>query len=105
MVYELTLKNIVLIIVHPERYSEVINKVSRIEKLKELGCLFQLDINSLIGLYGTKTKRIAKYLLNHNIYNFVESESFSKVDIYSYSVISKSKQDVFRKNGLKVLRN
>lgn len=105
MVYELTLKNIVPIIVHPERYSEVINKVSRIEKLKELGCLFQLDINSLTGLYGAKTKRIAKYLLNHNIYNFVASESSSKVDRYSYSVLSKSKQDVFRKNGLKVLRN
>lgn len=108
MVFELTIKGIVPIIAHPERYKELEAKISRIEKLKELGCLFQLDINSLKGAYGKKTKSIAKQLLKANIYDFAASEANEQANRkkrYTYSILSKSEREVFRKNGLKVLKN
>ncbi|MBB6624663.1 hypothetical protein H7E67_14580 [Clostridium gasigenes] len=108
MVFELTLIGIVPIIVHPERCKEIIEKISRIEKLKDLGCLFELDINSLTGLYGKEIKRIAKQLLRAKVYNFVASElngQLTRNTRYSYSGLSKSQKDTFKGNGLKVLRD
>lgn len=108
LVFELTLKGIVPIIVHPERYEEIIEKPSRIEKLKEIGCLFQLDINSLDSKYGSDVKNTAKKLLRKDQYQFVASESNvkSKDTIKKIkSLLSKGNQDNFRKNGMKMIRD
>lgn len=105
MVFELTVKGIVPIIAHPERYEEIIEKIERIEKLKEIGCLFQLDINSLKGLNGKKAKKIAKRLLKNKIYDVAASEVNEDRKKCSYSVLSKSERLTFTKNGLKILKN
>lgn len=57
MLFELTLVGIVPVISHPERCKEIIENINKVEKLKELGCLLELDINSLNGMYGKRTKK------------------------------------------------
>lgn len=108
MVFELTIKGMVPVIAHPERYQEIIDKIERIEKLKEIGCLLQLDIRSLEGIHGNEIKKIAKKLLKSGEYSFVATEEYSKNkdnSKYLKELLSKVQQDTFRKNGFKLLRN
>jgi len=108
MIFELTLIGIVPIILYPERCKEIVENIKKIHKLKELGCLFELGINSLKGKYGNKTKKVAKKLLKGNEYDFVSneiSEQIKKEKKYGYRSLSKSQKETFKNNALKVLRN
>lgn len=108
MAFELTIKGFVPVVAHPERYQEIIDKIDRIEKLKEIGCLLQLDIKSLEGIHGNEVKKIAKKLLKAGEYSFVATEDYSKNkdnSKYLKELLSKTQQDTFRKNGFKLLRN
>src|SRR5690606_1425937 len=44
------------VLAHPERYHYLFNKPAEYERLKELGCLFQVNLLSLIGYYGKSEK-------------------------------------------------
>ncbi|MGL5354299.1 MAG: CpsB/CapC family capsule biosynthesis tyrosine phosphatase [Clostridium sp.] len=114
LVFELTLRGIVPIIIHPEKCKEIIEKISRIEKLKEIGCLFQLDINSLSGLNGKESKKCAKKLLRGNIYHLISKEMNEKksngettkiVRKKSFVWVSRKKKIRFETNSRKLLNN
>lgn len=108
MLFELTLVGIVPVISHPERCKEIIENINKVEKLKELGCLLELDINSLNGVYGKRTKKIAEKLLKLKEYHLVASEvseELNRRNRYNYSELSKNQKDNFYKNSLKVLMN
>lgn len=112
LVFELTLRGVVPIIIHPERCKEIIEKNSRIEKLKEIGCLFQLDMNSLKGLNGKASKKCAKKLLRRNMYDLISKDinarklNSEKVNTSIFGAwISKNKRNKFEINSKKVLNN
>ncbi|MGL5354300.1 MAG: CpsB/CapC family capsule biosynthesis tyrosine phosphatase, partial [Clostridium sp.] len=108
MLFELTLIGIIPVIAHPERCKEIIVNISKVEKLKELGCLLELDINSLNGLYGKRTKKIAEKLLKLKEYHLVASEvseELNRKNRYNYSSLSKAQKEYFNKNSIKVLMN
>ena len=66
---------IVPIIAHPERYRFIQKDKRNINELLEFRCLLQINIDSLIGKYGRKAQKIAKFLLKKNLVSFVATDT------------------------------
>ena len=73
--FKLKMHGITPIIAHPERYKQVQNNISIIEKLINSGCLMQIDGGSLIGHFGPKCKDSAEKMLKHNMVHIIGSDS------------------------------
>lgn len=66
------------ILAHPERYLFFHKKYKDYSKLKEAGCLFQLNLLSLSNYYGKDTHKIALRLLNEGLIDFVGTDTHAK---------------------------
>lgn len=62
------------IIAHPERYIYLEQNKEFYEELKDIGCLFQLNILSLSGYYGKTVQELAQYLLKKGHYDLVGTD-------------------------------
>lgn len=74
IIYELRLLGVVPIIAHPERYSYIIEKPSRINQLIMEGCLFQLNAANIYGGANKQAKKTADILIKHGICDFIASD-------------------------------
>lgn len=68
-------KGYYIVLAHPERYKYM--TMQDYKFLKEEGVFFQLNLPSISGFYGKKSKEIALYLLENNMYNFIGSDTHS----------------------------
>ena len=108
--YELTLKGIIPIIAHPERYIPFIKNPSLINDFIKEGYLFQLNTGSVIGDFGKDVKRLALNYLENNVYSVVGSDAHSNVnrntDISeAISGVLRDYKYEFGKNGQLVLED
>jgi len=63
------------ILAHPERYSYFFdNHLTQFKQIKEQGILFQLNLFSVLGVYGERTKFIAERLIKENLIDFVGTD-------------------------------
>lgn len=62
------------IIAHPERYMYLQHNKEFYEELKDIGCLFQLNILSLGGGYGRSVLELAQHLLKKNYYDLLGTD-------------------------------
>ena len=56
--FNLKMKGVNPILAHPERYRFVQENIIELEKIQDLGVLFQIDAGSLVGHFGNKTKNL-----------------------------------------------
>lgn len=75
VLYELKFYSIVPVIAHPERYHIFIKNPSLINELIKEGFLFQLNIGSLTGDFGSKVRKIAEIFVKNKIYSFIGSDA------------------------------
>jgi protein-tyrosine phosphatase len=95
IVFEIQMNGYTPILAHPERYSFYHQSMREYEKLKELGCLFQLNLLSTVGYYGKNVASIADKLLKQNMIDFTGSDIHHKrhIDAFQNKVlISSTKQ-------------
>lgn len=81
--FELQVSEINLILAHPERYTYFYNNMAEYLKLKDRGILFQLNINSLTGLYSREAKIMAEKLLKKGMIDLVGSD-LHRIDQIQY---------------------
>jgi protein-tyrosine phosphatase len=62
------------ILAHPERYIFMHGDMSIYEKLKDQGCLLQVNLLSLLGYYGAPVAQIAKKLLKADMIDLVGTD-------------------------------
>lgn len=74
IIFELQVAGYIPILAHPERYTFYHNNLDEYKKLINSGCLFQLNLLSVVGYYGAGIAKIADYLLKNGMYNFVGSD-------------------------------
>ena len=74
MVYDLSTNGVIPIIAHPERYLYVQEDYKYLDKLVEVGALFQVNYGSIIGIYGSKAEKTAKTLLKKGYISFLGSD-------------------------------
>jgi len=62
------------VLAHPERYNFWHDSPEKLNELSEKGLLLQLNLNSLAGLYNPKVKKIAEYMIDQEIVDFLGSD-------------------------------
>lgn len=77
------------ILAHPERYHYM--NQHDYKQWKQQGVLFQLDVSALVGAYGSNAQKKAKWLLNHEMYDYVGSDThgLGQIEYLLNSLISK----------------
>ncbi|ASS96085.1 tyrosine protein phosphatase [Peribacillus simplex NBRC 15720 = DSM 1321] len=75
VIYELLLKGITPIIVHPERNKELIRNHKLLFELVQEGALTQLTSGSIIGLFGKSVQSFSKKIIEHNLAHFVATDA------------------------------
>ena len=76
-------KGLYPVLAHPERY--VYMNKERYTALKDDGIVFQLNLSSLAGAYGSEAKDKALWILKKNYYNLIGSDLHSKRNIDYWS--------------------
>ena len=75
ILFELQVAGYQPILAHPERYNFYHeNSLSHYKKLKNAGCLFQLNMLSSTGYYGERVAKIADLLLKNGLIDFVGTD-------------------------------
>ncbi|MCD1161117.1 tyrosine-protein phosphatase [Peribacillus frigoritolerans] len=75
VIYELLIKGITPIIVHPERNKELMGNHKLLFELVQEGALTQLTSGSIIGLFGKNVKSFSKKIIEHNLAHFVATDA------------------------------
>lgn len=74
ILFDLQVAGYIPVLAHPERYLFYHNNFNEYHKLKRAGCLFQLNLLSVVGYYGAGITKIAEQLLQKGIYSYVGSD-------------------------------
>nr|WP_315199363.1 CpsB/CapC family capsule biosynthesis tyrosine phosphatase [uncultured Flavobacterium sp.] len=74
ILFDLKIAGYIPVLAHPERYLFYHNNFNEYQKLKKAGCLFQLNLLSMVGYYGNNITKIAENLLKKGMYDFVGSD-------------------------------
>ena len=67
-------KGYIPVLAHPERYPYFAQNKDKYVDLKNKGVLFQLNINSLTGMYSIGAKQIAEWLIANDYIEFIGSD-------------------------------
>ena len=74
ILFDLQVAGYVPVLAHPERYLFYHSNLNEYDKLKKAGCLFQLNLLSVVGYYGLRIRKIAEQLLKKGMYDYVGSD-------------------------------
>lgn len=112
VVYELGLKGIVPIIVHPERNRAFVEEPNQILELVREGALTQLTAGSILGSFGRRIKSFSEQLMEHDMVHFIASDAhnsntrnFSLKEAYEVIMKNYSREfsDYYRGNAESLL--
>lgn len=62
------------VLAHPERYLYMADNLREFDRLRDLGCRFQMNRLSLSGIYGGESLKIIDYLLSRGMYDFMATD-------------------------------
>ena len=74
IIFDIQVAGYVPVLAHPERYAFYHSNFAQYEKLKNAGCLFQLNLLSAIGYYGDEVADVAKKLLKRGMIDYTGSD-------------------------------
>lgn len=74
VIFDLQIKGYNIILAHPERYNFYHKDLIRYQRIKDMGCLFQLNLLAITGYYGKEVKAAAEYLLKNNLYDLAATD-------------------------------
>lgn len=86
ILFDLQVAGYIPVLAHPERYLFYQNNFSEYAKLKKAGCLFQLNLLSIVGYYGTGIMKTAEQLLQKGMYTYVGSDVHHKNHIAAFDL-------------------
>lgn len=90
------------ILAHPERYTYYHGDDASLARIRDVGCLFQLNWLSLTGRYGNKVRAQAQRMLKNNWVDFIGSDLHRPEDLPALgSLFSLSDYDLLRSQPLR----
>ncbi|PLR76035.1 tyrosine protein phosphatase [Bacillus sp. V3-13] len=75
LLYDIQMKGLVPIIVHPERNQEIIERPELLYQLVKKGALTQITAASVAGHFGKNIKKFSLQLIDANLTHFVSSDA------------------------------
>lgn len=73
------------VLAHPERYVFFHGKMEEYKRLKKAGCLFQLNLLSVVEYYGKPVANVAENLLNSGMIDFVGTDLHHSKHLAAFS--------------------
>ncbi|HVM87603.1 MAG TPA: CpsB/CapC family capsule biosynthesis tyrosine phosphatase [Puia sp.] len=74
VLFKLQVRGYQPVIAHPERYLYFGANKQWYNEMKDIGCLFQLNILSLSGFYGKAAVELSQYLIRQEYYNLIGTD-------------------------------
>lgn len=74
ILFTMQMQNYQPVIAHPERYAYLEDNKDFYDELKDIGCLFQLNLLSLTGHYGKSVQELAQYITRKGYYDLVGTD-------------------------------
>ena len=72
--FDISVKGLRPVLAHPERYGYWFDKPARYAQLHQAGTLFQVNLLSLAGYYGKPEKKMAEYLIDNDMVDFLGTD-------------------------------
>lgn len=94
ILFEMQMQGYQPVIAHPERYIYLERSKEFYDELKDLGCLFQLNVLALINHYGRSAYELSQYLLKKGYYDLVGTDlhNFRHLEALSNPVLGNQLQ-------------
>ena len=86
---DLISKGCIVILAHPERYTSIQDNFDLLYELKDIGVLFQSNIDSIIGKYGDIASNTIIRMLKERLVNFLAKDIHKKKTNYNKWKIAK----------------
>ena len=101
-IHEMKVSGYVPVLAHPERYLFMHRDMKIYESLKDMGVLFQVNLNSFSGYYSQPVKKVALKLLDEGFIDFLGSDThkMSHLEHFSKNLESKIVKKIFSKNKI-----
>ena len=74
ILFEMQMQGYLPVVAHPERYIYLEHARDFYDELKDIGCLFQLNLLSLGNHYGKSVHELAQYLIKKEYYDLVGTD-------------------------------
>ena len=102
MIFSITSAGYIPLMAHPERYRYVKDPLKEYGRFKELGVMFQVNLNSFGGHYGKDAKYKANFLRKEGMINFLGSDVHhaKQVDTLSNVFSLDAYRDIFIHNTI-----
>jgi protein-tyrosine phosphatase len=99
--YELRLAGVTPILAHPERNLKIMNNPDLLINLIEQGNIAQLNVGSLLGLYGSGVKRSAEKFVEMNLIHLLGSDGHNNTKRttklqYGFHYIKKNNPQLYK---------
>ncbi len=79
--FEMNLRGVRPVLAHPERYARLFDETDPLDSFLEIGTVALLDIMSLVGRYGRRTRRAAERMLDEGVYYAACTDSHRPADV------------------------
>jgi protein-tyrosine phosphatase len=74
LLFKLQIKGYQPILAHPERYLYFGANKGWYEQIRDTGCLFQVNMLSMIGYYGKASRELSQYLIKKRYVDFLGTD-------------------------------
>ncbi len=74
IIFDLRMLGLIPILAHPERYNYYHEKFDQYERFKELGCILQVNLLSLSGVYGPSVQKVAEKLFKTGLVDLLGTD-------------------------------
>ncbi len=79
--FQMQLQGYIPVLAHPERYRYYRTEEATLAELRDKGCLFQVNLMSLAGRYGSEARRMAQRLIRLEWVDMVSSDMHGVRDL------------------------
>ena len=103
MIFEIGAAGYTPLMAHPERYRYIKDLQKEYKRLKELGVMFQVNLNSIGGHYGKDAKRKADFLSSEGMIDFLGSDIHHKKQVETLKTVFRSEaySELFKNNTIR----
>lgn len=105
VLFDLQMKGYHPILAHPERYPYY-NKVEQFEELRQIGCVLQVNLLSLIGYYGKPIQHNARKIIENGLAAYIatdlhhERHAGKLKEALTHELVGKALQGALQNNAL-----